>query len=139
MENQQHTKSPAVLEHANVTVTDPDTTAALLCDLFDWEVRWSGPALAGGHTVHVGEAGNGQTYVAVYTVDGTSGSHTRRPVPGNLNHLGIVVDDLDAVETKVIAAGLFPHSHSDYDPGRRFYFDDNDGIEYEVVSYVAQG
>jgi hypothetical protein len=28
-----------------------------------------------------------------------------------------------------------PFSHDDYDPGRRFYFLDPDGIEYEVVSY----
>ncbi len=48
-----------------------------------------------------------------------------------------MVDDLNAVETKVIAAGLFPHSHSDFDPGRRFYFDDTDGIEYEVASYTS--
>ncbi len=137
MTTEPQTKSPAVLEHANVTVTDPDVTASLLCDLFDWEVRWSGGALAGGRSVHVGEAGNGETYLAVYTGDGTSGSHTRRPVPGSLNHIGVVVADLDAVEAKVISAGLLPHSHDDYDPGRRFYFDDTDGIEYEVVSYTS--
>ncbi len=45
------------------------------------------------------------------------------------------VDDLDAIEALVIAAGLTPFSHDNYDPGRRFYFFDPDGIEYEVVSY----
>ena len=48
----------------------------------------------------------------------------------------IQVDDLDAVEQRVIAAGLAPFSHGDYEPGRRFYFFDPDGIEYEVVSYA---
>ena len=52
-----------------------------------------------------------------------------------LNHIGVEVDDLDAVEARVIAAGLLPFNHGDYDPGRRFYFLDPDGIEYEVVSY----
>jgi glyoxylase I family protein len=47
----------------------------------------------------------------------------------------VQVDDLDAVEAKVAAAGLKPFGHDDYDPGRRFYFLDPDGIEYEVVSY----
>ena len=28
-----------------------------------------------------------------------------------------------------------PFNHGDYDPGRRFYFLDPDGIEYEVISY----
>jgi hypothetical protein len=41
----------------------------------------------------------------------------------------------NAAEARVIAAGLRPFSHADYEPGRRFYFLDPDGIEYEVVSY----
>ena len=49
---------------------------------------------------------------------------------------GIVVDDLDAVETKVRTLGYATHSHADYEPGRRFYFDDENGIEFEVVSYA---
>jgi len=53
-----------------------------------------------------------------------------------LNHIGVQVDDLDATEARVIAAGLLPFSHADYEPGRRFYFLDPDGIEYEVVSYA---
>ena len=32
-------------------------------------------------------------------------------------------------------AGFEPHSHGDYEPGKRFYFDDENGIEFEVVSY----
>lgn len=47
-----------------------------------------------------------------------------------------VVDDLDATEKKVAAAGFEPHSHADYEPGRHFYFHDDDGIEFEVVSYA---
>jgi hypothetical protein len=43
--------------------------------------------------------------------------------------------NLDAAEARVIAAGLRPFSHAGYEPGRRFYFLDLDGIEYEVVSY----
>ena len=55
---------------------------------------------------------------------------------GGLNHVGIVVDDLDTAEQRVSAAGYEPHSHADYEPGRRFYFHDDDGIEFEVVSYA---
>ena len=53
-----------------------------------------------------------------------------------LNHVGVVVDDLDRVEERVVAAGLTPFSHGDYEPGRRFYFFDWNGIELEVVSYA---
>jgi catechol 2,3-dioxygenase-like lactoylglutathione lyase family enzyme len=52
-----------------------------------------------------------------------------------LNHVGLVVDDLDAAEAVVIAAGLEPFNHADYAPGRRFYVFDWDGIEFEIVSY----
>jgi catechol 2,3-dioxygenase-like lactoylglutathione lyase family enzyme len=80
--------------------------------------------------------GDDDGYVALYTRDGQPGegappSATR----GGLNHIGVVVDDLDAVERRVLAAGFETHNHADYEPGRRFYFDDADGIEFEVVSY----
>ena len=38
----------------------------------------------------------------------------------------------------MVADGLTPFSHGDYEPGRRFYFLDPDGVEYEVVSYAAK-
>jgi len=47
----------------------------------------------------------------------------------------VVVDDLNLVEARVKKAGFVTHSHADYEPGRRFYFNDHDGIEIEVVSY----
>ena len=53
-----------------------------------------------------------------------------------LNHIGVTVEDLDKAETRIKAAGYATYSHGDYEPGRRFYFDDQDGVEYEVVSYV---
>jgi len=123
----------ATLEHLNVTVTDPVATADLFCRLFDWKIRWQGDAIDGGHSIHVGAS---DSYVALYTKG--------KPVsPGlesyvqllGLNHIGIVVEDIDAVEARVTGAGFTPHSHGDYEPGKRFYFKDHDGLEIEVVSY----
>ncbi len=131
----------ASLEHLNITVQNPTETADRLSRLFGWHVRWAGPSLLGGSTIHVGTDGQ---YLAVYTAaDETSPSHradangSERPKSsiGNLNHIGVQVDDLDAVEQLVIDEGLTPYNHGDYEPGRRFYFDDPDGIEFEVVSY----
>lgn len=121
-----------LVEHVNITVRDCRASARLLETLFGWHVRWEGPAMNNGHTVHVGAH---DSYIALYT-----------PPPGlpadipfskglPLNHIGIVVDDLDAVEARVIAAGLTPFNHADYAPGRRFYVFDENGIEYEVISY----
>lgn len=122
------------IEHVNFTVADPKATAAMLCDLFDWKVRWEGAAISGGYTVHVG---TDDDYLAVYsgpTGNPTPAQHSYSQL-GGLNHVGIVVPDVDAMEAKVIAAGFEPVNHGDYEPGRRFYFRDGDDIEYEIVSY----
>jgi len=125
------------LEHVNVTVSNPEQTASMLCEVFGWQIRWAGPSAMGGNTVHVGDE---EAYVAVYTFDGAPAEGSRAGLTrGGLNHIGVVVDDLDAAEQRVVAAGFKPHSHADYEPGRRFYFNDADDIEFEVVSYSAAG
>lgn len=40
----------------------------------------------------------------------------------SVNHVSIVVEDLDVIEKKVSAAGYKTHSHANYEPGKRFYF-----------------
>ena len=125
----------ARLEHLNVTVADPAATAAMLDAVFGWKIRWQGASIHNGLTIHVGEA---ETYLALYAppegAQDMAGDsyHTR----AGLNHLGIVVEDLDAVESRLQAQGYAPHSHADYEPGQRFYFHDENGIEFEVVSYT---
>ncbi len=125
------------LEHVNISVRDPHKTAAMLGEVFGWAIRWEGDAMAGGYTVHVGTEAD---YIAVYRPADRDAmgaleegrSHCTR---GMLNHVGIVVDDLDEAEARIIAAGFETLNHGDYEPGRRFYFYDDDRIEYEVISY----
>lgn len=123
-----------LLEHVNMTVSDPDRTASMLRDLFGWRVRWSGGSKAGGYSVHVG---TGARYVALYRPSGAvaepGDSYSRA---GAVNHIGVLVEDLAAAEARVLEHGIKTHSHQTYDPGSRFYFHDADGIEYEVVSYA---
>lgn len=118
------------LEHANITVSDPERSAALLHDLCGWHERWRGPAINNGWTIH---CGSDTDYIALYTPGHAQAERFAKGVP--LNHVGLLVDDLDAAEAVVVAAGLTPFNHGDYEPGRRFYFFDWDGIEFEVVSY----
>ena len=123
------------IEHVNLTVHDCQRTAQKLCALFDWKVRWHGPSMNSGYSYHVG---NEEQYVALYsTGQDTNESSNRSSEKGPLNHVGVVVDDFEAVKKRVIAAGYRPYSESGYEPGRRFYFIDDDQIEYEVVSYAA--
>ncbi|MTI16144.1 VOC family protein [Rhodobacteraceae bacterium RKSG542] len=123
------------LEHVNVTVSDPVATANRLVNWFGWHIRWQGPAMNTGTTVHVG---TDSSYIAVYTSNTESeGAGNTYKTRGGLNHIGVVVDDLDAAEKKILADGYKTRNHGDYEPGRRFYFEDEDGIEFEVVSYAS--
>ena len=123
----------ARLEHTNITVSDPKRTAAWLTEVFGWHIRWQGPAMQTGYTVHVGSA---DSYVALFSYGGSKPRQedSYRTI-GGLNHIAVFTEDIDAVETRVKAAGFTPVNHADYAPGRRFYFHDHDGIEWEVASH----
>lgn len=118
------------IEHVNLTVSDIDRSADLFTRLFGWRRRWRGEAQNGGETIHVGDD---HGYLALYT---DHRPHDRFAKGAPLNHVGFEVDDLAAAEQAVIDAGLEPFGHGDYAPGRRFYFFDWDGIEFEIVSYA---
>lgn len=123
----------ARIEHANITVADPAATAQQLCELFGWHVRWEGPSLNGGFTVHVGADDN---YLAIYSPGEVKPATENYSTSGGLNHIGVLVDDLEETLGKIRAAGIETFNHADYEPGRRFYFHNPDGIEFEVVSYA---
>ncbi len=123
----------AFLEHANITVTDPKEFSKLLCTLFDWEIRWNGVGKLGGETYHVGGR---DSYLALYSNGGTLKNGDSYASPSGLNHIGIVVDDLDKIDKRVKSAGYHPHSYDDYEPGKWFYFNGPDDIEIEVVCYT---
>lgn len=118
-----------LLEHVNISVTDPDSSAALLEKLCGWKERWRGSSMHGGRTIHIGTE---RQYVALYTGDQVTGGYEKG---APLNHVALEVDDLAAAENVVEEAGLKPFGHDDYEPGERFYFFDWDRIEWEVVSY----
>src|SRR5262249_61182561 len=97
-----------------------------------WADGWAGAAGDNVFTIHVGSEDH---YVALYSGRDVAYTADNFAKGRPLNHIGVQVDDLDATEKRVVAAGLKPFNHADYVPGRRFYFLDPDGIEYEVVSY----
>ncbi|MBT6189728.1 MAG: VOC family protein [Tateyamaria sp.] len=124
----------AMLEHTNYTVTDPDATARWMCDLFGWNIRWRGNSREAGYSVHVGKD---KHYLALYVPkSGELAAHKDNyTTTGGLNHIAVVVDDIDRMRDSVAAIGFIPGEHHDYEPGQRFYFHDTDRIEYEVVQY----
>jgi len=123
----------ATLEHVNITVSNPKATAAMLMDIFGWHIRWEGPSMDNGYTVHVGTQ---DSYVALYSTGTPQQSQIDSyKIINGLNHIAFTVEDLDETEKRVLAAGFKTENHGDYEPGRRFYFRDGDNVEYEIVSY----
>ena len=58
--------------------------------------------------------------------------------PQNINHaVGFVVNDLEAAK-KILKQKEIPlRAEFDYEPGKRLYFLDPDGIEVELVEYES--
>ena len=123
----------ARLEHANITVSDPKATAKWLGEVFGWKIRWEGPGMQTGYTVHIG---TDDSYIALFSFgDSKPQTQDRYRTIGALNHIAAFTNDIDGVEEKVKQAGFTPINHGDYAPGRRFYFLDNDDIEWEVAAH----
>ncbi len=128
--------STATLEHINITVSNVSETAERLCSFFNWKIRWQGKAMNGGKTIHIG---NNASYLAIFQAKQPSSDNTKNSAKTNgLNHVGIVVDELEHVEQRIRECGYATYSFGDYEPGRRFYFREENGIEFEVISYSKQ-
>ena len=121
------------LEHVNLTVSDLDRSVDFYCALLGLRVRWRRDA--DGDLTGAAHVGDHRHYIAMFQAK----TDTGRPTPNydavGLNHFGFVVDDLDAVRDRLGSLGVTPHSEADYEPGRRLYFFDPDGIEVELVQY----
>ncbi len=122
----------ACLEHINLNVANPDQLASMFCDLFDWKVRWSGPAKDDGYTVHVG---SDRRYFALYTHPNIQNNASSGLTLGATNHVGLVVNDLRKAEQKVLAKGIKTQNHRDYGVCSSFYFMADETLEIEIVCY----
>ena len=119
------------LEHVNLTVSNMERSAAFYCDLLDLQVRWKGTTSDGTPAAHVGD---NRFYLALFQAKEAGRAPSDYTVVG-LNHFGYVVDSLDSVKRKLATLGVEPHMEHDYEPGKRLYFLDPDGIEVELVEY----
>jgi catechol 2,3-dioxygenase-like lactoylglutathione lyase family enzyme len=127
---------PARLEHANLTVRDIDRTIRFLqtaCPEF--RIRADREA-DGERWVHIG---TDDSYLAL-TQANRDLERTWEPYSGapGVNHLGLEVDDADALRARMLAAGYEettpPNSHRFR---RRVYFLDPDGNDWEFVQYFS--
>lgn len=122
----------AFIEHLNLTVSDIDRSVAFYGRLFGFRIRWQGASSDGSRAVHLGDD---RCFLAMFEA-ATSGRFTKDYDTVGPNHLGFVVDDLDAMRDRLRSLGVDPHHEAGYEPGRRLYFRDPDGIEIELVEYA---
>ncbi len=122
------------LEHVNVTVSDVDRSVGLYKDLFALSVRWRGEIAGGLPAAHVG---NDRHYIALFQAERPGRVQKKDYTAVGMNHFGLVVDDLEEMKRRLASKGIEPHAEYDYEPGRRLYFFDPDGIEVELVEYES--
>jgi catechol 2,3-dioxygenase-like lactoylglutathione lyase family enzyme len=124
------------LEHANLTVNDLDASIAFYCEIFDWKIRWEGHGTSNEGLVRAAHVGNDRFYLALFEAEQPGPVVGDYAVPG-VNHVGFVVDDLEATRSRIRALGVKAHLEFDYEPGHRFYVFDPSGIEIELIEYDA--
>ncbi len=114
------------IEHANLSVKDVLKAARFLTTaLPDFRIRHEHRE-ADDHWIHVG---TNEAYVSL-----NEGGRTGPG--GGLNHLGFIVEDARAVRERLLAAGYKEGYQGPSHPHReRIYFLDDDGMEWEFVSY----
>jgi catechol 2,3-dioxygenase-like lactoylglutathione lyase family enzyme len=119
------------IEHVNLTVTDVRRSADFYERLFGWHARWEGTTNDGRPAAHVGDD---RCYLALFQ----SSKDGRAPMDYDtvgVNHFGVVVENLDEMRARLDALGAEYGDEQDYEPGRRLYLIDPDGIEVELVQY----
>ena len=125
---------PSHVEHANISVTDVDESLRFFRTAMpDLRVRHdSGPGV--NRWVHFG---TDTTYISINQMPPPVEGEFQHQRPG-FNHVGFVVDDVDALYERMRAAGYregfipSPHPYR-----KRVYFLDSDGMEYEFIQYYS--
>jgi catechol 2,3-dioxygenase-like lactoylglutathione lyase family enzyme len=125
-----------MLEHVNFTVSNLQRSLDFYREAFGFELRWKGEIFNTTRmapAAHVGPPGK-PYYFSLFEGESSERAPYAYGPPG-INHFGLVVDDLDVAGARAEAAGGVLKKAADYDPGRRVYVMDPDGIEIELVEY----
>lgn len=129
----------AYLEHANITVPDIDAAITFLQVIEPRLVVRHDETPEGGYRwAHIGKE---DCYIALQEPHlGSEPQSNRRPYKDfGVNHIGWVVDDIDAVIDRLEANGYgkgVPGESSRY--RKRAYYHDSAGFEWEIVTYLTE-
>ena len=107
---------------------------------------WSGPSTSThscsvsrcggrGNSAAAAHVGNRQQYLALFEAP-EPGRESNDYLAVGVNHFGLVVESLDVMAQRLAKLGVRTTPEQDYEPGRRVYFFDPDGVEVELVEYA---
>ncbi|MCJ8288628.1 MAG: VOC family protein [Crocinitomicaceae bacterium] len=122
------------LEHANITVNNLESSITFFKTAFpDFVIRGGGDT-NGRKWIHLG---NEITYIAL-NESAEQQMTTKDYSNSGINHLGFVVEDVEIIAERLLAAGFkrdYPKQIENY--RIRDYFADTDGNQYEFVQYLS--
>ena len=120
-----------LLEHIHVNVDSIEATETFLqAALPEISRRGAGESAGYGRWAHYGSE---DSYIALTEVRGTR-------IPRELRHIGLVVDDIESLISRLQAAGFAPADNSALDSHphrRRVYYIDGNGLDWEFVQYLS--
>jgi catechol 2,3-dioxygenase-like lactoylglutathione lyase family enzyme len=121
-----------ILEHIHLSVASIEATQRFLqLAVPEYSPRGGGFAQGDGEWLHIGTATN---YIAFTEVEGAKSIE-------NLRHIGLVVDDIDALIQRLRTGGIEPSDASALDEHphrRRVYYCDDNGVDWEFVEYLSE-
>lgn len=120
-----------ILEHIHLNVPSIEATRRFLqVAVPEYSPRGGGKDPAYGAWLHIGSEKN---YIALTEVKGA------KPIE-NLRHIGLVVEDIDALMRRLEAVGFLPSDASaleGHPHRRRIYYRDDNGLYWEFVEYLS--
>lgn len=122
------------LEHANITVSNIEQSYDFYHAVFGFERRWEGMASGEEGPVRAMHVGNDHTYISLFEAEIDVKPELNYGKTG-FNHLGFEVKGLETYRKRLEALEVEIHLVADYEPGKRLYFMDPNGVEIELVEY----
>ncbi len=130
-----------LIEHANITVGSTDEAMRFLGTAFpEFRVRGQGFLAGGESTGRWTHFGTDETYLALQENAVPSGRSDVTYTNDGINHLGFVIEGMDALVERMADEGYHPTDASAMEGHpyrRRAYFKDQNGFEWEFVEYLT--
>lgn len=127
------------IEHVNITVPNIDAAVSFLKIIApDFKIKKDAKPLNDKRWMHIG---NNDFYFALQ--ESHVGTHPKKQhqtyVNYGFNHIGLVVNNIDDIEKKLIKAGYHKGIDTPKETFRkRIYYYDNAGFEWELVEYSSE-